>query len=750
MKERLSWLLFFVFTPNFFRFTRTFFVFTPNIARAVRWFLYLHGIRNDISFSMQRLYFLIVWFLVAHSAGAQRPALHKMSSFVREAYYATQSAGSGMTTRATTRRPATLPAFVKLCGSDKSVLERNRCKVLAQYGSLFAAEIPLENLSALSRDSHVLRIESGRRSTTQMDTVCHIVRTPQVYQGLDLPRGYSGKGVVVGVQDIGFDLTHPNFYSQDMTTYRIKAMWDQLATDTVGSRLPVGRDYTGQDALLALGHPRDGFIQTHGTHTAGTAAGSGAQAPGILTPYRGVAYDSDLCLVCNITTDDGALLDPNDFYKYTYVLDVLGFKYIFDYAAGVGKPCVINFSQGSYEDFRGEDQLYYEMLDSLCGPGRIIVAAAGNRGHRYTHVRKSAGKPFAGLFWNSETPMTMVSTKSDGNFTMQIRCYKDPTSPLLKEIDLSTVLAAPDSVYTDSIVAGPYVYRITATAYPSSYNAAETVCDWMMSVNAPAMNKAFQTSVCLAGTHSAVDMYLHTGYYFHNTLDPTLNAGDNAYSILSPGSAPGVICVGSTAYRTQFVNYLGERKVYDSGINGVRAVFSSVGPTVDGRTKPDVMAPGQNIISSHSSFFVSNPDTPSEHLASDILHFDYNGRTYSWSSNAGTSMSAPIVTGVIALWLEADPTLTMHDCLDIFAKTCRRHDPALTYPNNLYGYGEIDAHEGMKMVLERVTAGISNVSASPLHVNRIYAVDGRYVGNDASRLPRGIYIRGGRKFVVSR
>ena len=64
------------------------------------------------------------------------------------------------------------------------------------------------------------------------------------------------------MQDIGFDLTHPNFYSTDMSRYRIKALWDQLSRDTVGSSLYVGRDYVGQNALLQIGHPVDGLTQT--------------------------------------------------------------------------------------------------------------------------------------------------------------------------------------------------------------------------------------------------------------------------------------------------------------------------------------------------------------------------------------------------------------------------------------------------------------------------------------------------------
>ena len=161
-------------------------------------------------------------------------------------------------------------------------------------GDISIAAIPLSNLGALSCGRQVKRIETGRRCSIQMDTTRLVVNAEKVYTGEGLSQSYTGRGVVVGVQDIGFDLTHPNFYSADMRQYRIKALWDQLSRDTIGSTLYVGRDYVGREALLKLRHPIDGETQTHGTHTAGIAAGSGAEGNGDISPYRGMACDADL------------------------------------------------------------------------------------------------------------------------------------------------------------------------------------------------------------------------------------------------------------------------------------------------------------------------------------------------------------------------------------------------------------------------------------------------------------------------
>ena len=257
-------------------------------------------------------------------------------------------------------------------------------------------------------------------------------------------------------------------------------------------------------------------------------------------------------------------------------------------------------------------------------------------------------------------------------------------------------------------------------------------------------------SLQVIGRDAEIDLYRMMGYMFSHTLDPVLDAGDSRYSIFSPSSSPDVICVGSTSYRTQFINYLGVKKVYDTGREGVRSNFSAMGPTFDGRIKPNVMAPGQNVISSYSTFFINNPNTINGSVQNDIRHFKYNERTYAWNASGGTSMATPIVTGAIALWLEADPLLTPADCLEIFSKTCTHYDTSLTYPNNLYGYGQIDVAAGLKEVLRRKALGINtidNKEETERYDNRIYLLDGRYVGTSDTDLPKGIYIRNGKKYI---
>jgi subtilisin family serine protease len=132
-----------------------------------------------------------------------------------------------------------------------------------------------------------------------------------------------------------------------------------------------------------------------------------------------------------------------------------------------------------------------------------------------------------------------------------------------------------------------------------------------------------------------------------------------------------------------------------------------VGPTFDGRIKPDVVAPGTNIISSYSSYYLESYPTAND-ISWDVEHFDFNGRTYAWNTNTGTSMSTPVVAGAIALWLQANPRLTPNDVMGVIRRTSTRVDESLSYPNIYYGYGQVDVYKGLLDVLGAV--GIQGVS----------------------------------------
>jgi subtilisin family serine protease len=133
------------------------------------------------------------------------------------------------------------------------------------------------------------------------------------------------------------------------------------------------------------------------------------------------------------------------------------------------------------------------------------------------------------------------------------------------------------------------------------------------------------------------------------------NSGPSCGSIQSPGDYADVLAVGAT--------------VLDDTI----ASFSAAGPTVDGHMKPDFSAPGASIVSTSN-----------------------NGIDYRTLS--GTSMATPHVAGVAALLWSANPALigdydTTYAILRDSAKRLSdaRCGDSLSGPNNVYGYGRVDA-----------------------------------------------------------
>ena len=211
----------------------------------------------------------------------------------------TRSAGSGPI--------HTLTAFLK---TDATLMDR-MCSQYglhkhAQYGDIAIVSIPLGSLGPLSEHPAVRRIEASPTCHLSMDTTSVIVGADKLYSPSiihHLQTSFTGAGVVVGLMDVGFDLTHPNFYDTTTTTCRIGAFWDQLSKDTINSTLPVGRAFEGTD-LTKVQHSTDAHLLSHGTHTLGIAAGSG-----YLYPYRGIAYDAEICIVNNAVNEDIELID---------------------------------------------------------------------------------------------------------------------------------------------------------------------------------------------------------------------------------------------------------------------------------------------------------------------------------------------------------------------------------------------------------------------------------------------------------
>jgi hypothetical protein len=169
--------------------------------------------------------------------------------------------------------------------------------------------------------------------------------------------------------------------------------------------------------------------------------------------------------------------------------------------------------------------------------------------------------------------------------------------------------------------------------------------------------------------------------------------GDNLNGISEPSCSEDVISVA--AYNTQYTSPGGN--VFGGSI----ANFSSLGPRYDDVMKPDISAPGVNIISSMSSY--------TDAIFSSVASVDFNGKTYHFAKLSGTSMASPMVTGVAALILDANPYLSARQVKEIIMETARKDSHTGTIPaegSNKWGAGKIDAYAAVKLALQ--TIGLEN------------------------------------------
>lgn len=663
------------------------------------------------------LFFVAAVLTLSLNAQHRSACLYKMSGLVRYAAYDAAISGyagdksvaaihGGVAAGRNVYTEPSICAFVRIKEGADSVFRSNRCRRLASFGDVYIADIPLSAIAPLSLSDKVLRIEAGRSHRLTLDTAAVVVGAPQVWRADQLPQAFTGSGVVVGVMDVGFDATNPNFYDVALKATRIRRFWDQLSPDSIGSALYVGADYRTPDDILRYARSHDGLFETHGTHTLGIAAGTGFD-----TPYRGMAYDADICIVSNAVNTDLPLIPQEQLYKYTSATDALGFKYIFDYADEVGKPCVVSFSEGSTQSFGAEEQLFEETLASMTGPGKILVASAGNDGGEHTFQRKPSGVERDGMFFLSDADRSSFSAVSDRPFSFCITAYKDGRQQSVSIASASIVESA-DSLLEDSVSLFGNTLKYSIQALTPYFNSSLTAYDIVAEMNG-GVGCTVQLSCEAVGSEACVDFYSNGVKFYASSTNSSLSGGESASSVGSPGCAPSVICVGATAYRDHSVNVDGTPLYFDCGHDGAVASYSSVGPTRDGRIKPDVVAPGTFVVSSASSYCFEADSAGS--MRKDLIGCsEFNGRQYPWTSYVGTSMSTPVVAGVIALWLQANPQLDKEQILDIFSATCQRRDdmPQGTKDNH-WGYGEIDAYAGLLKVLG--IDGIKGLSANTPH-----------------------------------
>jgi subtilisin family serine protease len=487
----------------------------------------------------------------------------------------------------------------------------DRVRIVAQFGDVATIRVRRGELLALREEPAVMSLKAPRPMAPDRPSDERPRRPSRGIRSLGNGQPV-GRGAVIGIVDWGCDFAHPNLRTGTGRT-RLLALWDQRAEGRSprpygygvvhGSRA-IDRALAADDPYDALGYdPVDADDEgsgSHGTHVIDIAAGRPRVGPG------GVAPAADLVFVHLAALSWG----PRHIASSVCLLEAI------DFIARVARqrPWVINLSLGSHAGPHDGTTLVEQALDTIVtsAPGRVIVQSCGNYRKRPVHA---AGRIAHGerrrLTWNV-----------------------DPSDRTTNEIELW--YPGSDAIAMNLI--GPHG-RTIARALPDSHGPI-------------------------------FDGARPIGRFAHRRHDP--NNGDNQASlIVEPARAPhGTWQVELEALSIADGNYhiwierdevtrgsqssLSKRDFVNSTTTGTicnghhtisvgaydpetrsQAWFSSLGPTRDGRDKPDILGYGVGILAARSA--------PLDDDESDAL------LTY----KTGTSMASPHVAGAVAVLYEA-------------------------------------------------------------------------------------------------
>ena len=564
----------------------------------------------------------------------------------------------------------------------------------------------------MSYSTHISRIEAHEcNSDITLDDAYKHVNVEPLWQGsYDLPQAFRGAGTVIGIADIGFDLAHPAF-RDDEGNLRISRFWDFLNIPEgkeyhKEDPYPIGTYFDNKEAILQQARSTDAEIAYHGTHTLGIATGNSSG-----TPLQGMAPEADIYVVNDIVSSNSKLLPEGTYLSDTFIL--LAFQYMFDYADEQNKPCVVSYSIGGPQSMNDGDLLYKEYLARMTEkPGHIFVASVGNEGAKSGYLPKSSSQTTVGGAIQTNKTVVYLGVSTPKDLTLRITDYTDePITPHDVVLDMPATATEKGTTSPSGLIYGEHNHKefgyLTLSVFPYQDPFREGRISYDIIVRESSLDTYSERYVVeLTGENTEADIFLQNGSLVKTKFDTSLTgAQPNSGNLLRPGSLKEAIGVGASAWRTSYVNTKGSTVENNHGTNGVRADFSGCGPAVSGLTKPDILTPGVNICSATNSYYPINPLKVTQEIT-------YEDKTYEWHSLDGTSMATPMVAGIIALWLEADPTLTRERILNVFAQTANHYDASLSYPNNHYGYGEIDAYKGLLYILNIL--GVEGLSSHHL------------------------------------
>ncbi len=668
-------------------------------------------------------------------------------------------------------------------GETFDSIEAAGLKIMATVGDdMCVASGSMDDIIALEDVQAVQALSLGSPVDMYLDKARAASGVTEVHNGTELPQAYKGTGIICGIFDSGIDPNHINFYDAAFTNTRVKAVYN-----TPNQNGSITAYETPEDVARFTTDNRNG---THGTHTLGcmtgafNRAGNAAATSGYPTgscaiynettdrvtalsstkcAYYGTAPDADIVVGC------GQLYNPNIIAAVTKIVD---------YAKAKKQPAVVNISLGSVGGPHDGSDLIGQAFDRL-SKDAIICVAAGNEGEDNISIVKNltaADKELKSLLTFSSASQGILSIYgSDKNpFKFSLAVIDKTTGEIKAKRDYNTEgsFTLATSNYTNT---GYQHETEFDNAFSSSY-AIVNVSDnkgttgrhgismqYVVNRNvAKNPNYNLVLAVLIEGNAGQrieiVNQQVSGNANLASNGLAGYSDGTNEFTINDMACSPNVLCVGSWTSRVKWGTV--GRAVYSYNADANLTLnevspFTSFGVLYNGRSLPDICAPGAGIVSSYNSYFGSSSTY-------DVARYTYKDRTYVWQAEQGTSMATPFLAGVVATWLQADPSLTVSKVRDILKKTA---DP-LVGNSVQTGAGKLNAYNGLKEVLGlgavndvkieddilvKVSANEADIYVTGGNINAtVYSLNGQPVKNiatpatsvtiDLSVFAKGLYI----------
>jgi len=554
-----------------------------------------------------------------------------------------------------------------------------------------SARVPVSRVHALAQEPAVHFFEfSLDRSVTLNDSMRVKSRVNEIHRG-DAPllQGYTGEGVVLGIIDSGMDPQHPDYLAPDGTT-RILKYWDQtLGVHPTRTPQPYGYGQVWTSADINNGTmtsvDQAGY-NGHGTSVTGIFGGNGA-ANG---RHKGVAPDGGFIVVSS------KFNAPN---WRSVVAD--GVKYIFDEAAALGRPAVINASLGTY--FGSHDALDAAALfiddQLLAQGGRVLVCAAGNSNDLAPyHLRTQVDSDTSWTWFRRNAssalgyPAVFFDLWADAADFDNVRFAvgADRPSPLRYRgrtpfHSISEVLG---TVVTDTLwsFSGNRIGVV-------DYYAVQRGGQYNMQVHMREPDSTTYRFRFMTTGSGMFDIWSSSsfGYSSMDAVAPSTTTLPAAVHYVLPdrqqhivdswACSPHVLTVANYQNETSYIDYLGAPQTV-AGREDSIASPSSAGPARNGLMKPDLAAPGSIIFTAPTLAILQTS------IASNPFTVDAGG----WHvRGGGTSAASPVVAGTAALYLQKCPLATAAEVKNALLSTARTDVFTGTVPNTRWGVGKLDA-----------------------------------------------------------